>query len=111
MSTPLMKHFKKILAEALGGEGCAVAAGSPAGDAPKQPKPLPCRLADLLQDWKKTSELMRKRGETEAADAIEICGQMLHEDVSAFFKEMKIFREHSAKQENIHGQPRTENNA
>lgn len=28
MPTPLMKHFKKILAGAPGGEGCAVAAGS-----------------------------------------------------------------------------------
>lgn len=28
MPTPLMRHFKKILAEAPGGEGCAVASGS-----------------------------------------------------------------------------------
>jgi hypothetical protein len=28
MPTPLMKHFKKILAEAPGGEGCAVSPGS-----------------------------------------------------------------------------------
>jgi hypothetical protein len=31
MPTPLMKHFKKILAEAPGGEGCAVAPGSQSG--------------------------------------------------------------------------------
>jgi hypothetical protein len=28
MPTPLMRHFKKILVEPPGGEGCAVAAGS-----------------------------------------------------------------------------------
>lgn len=28
MPTPLMRHFKKILAEAPGGEGCAVSPGS-----------------------------------------------------------------------------------
>lgn len=58
---------------------------------PAVPKPLPCRLAALLDDWKKTRDLMRKRGENEAADAIEICAQMLHEDVTAFFKDAKAW--------------------
>ncbi len=78
----------------------AVATGSPAGDAPPQPKPLPCRLADLLKDWKETRDNMKKRGEEEAALAVEVCAEMLHGEVSAFFAEVKAWREHSAKQEN-----------
>jgi hypothetical protein len=56
------------------------------------PKPLPCRLAELLKDWKETRDNMKKRGEEEAALAVEVCAQMLHEEVTAFFTEAKAWQ-------------------
>jgi hypothetical protein len=56
------------------------------------PKPLPCRLGELLEDWKTTHGNMKKRGEDEAALAVEVCAQMLHEEVTAFFKEAKAWQ-------------------
>ena len=78
----------------------AVATGSVAGDAPPQPKPLMCRLAALMQEWRTTRDNMKARGEDDAAIAVECCMEMLHEDVTAYLKEMKDFKEHSAKPQN-----------
>lgn len=56
---------------------------------PRVPKGLPCRIADLLADWKQTRENMKARGEDEAVMAVEVCAEMLHGEVSAFFADVK----------------------
>lgn len=78
----------------------AVPTGSPAGSGRPQPKPLICRLADLMKEWRQTRDNMKARGEDDAAIAVECCMETLHEDVTNFIKEMKEYREHCAKQGN-----------
>lgn len=58
------------------------------------PKPLMCRLAALLAEWRQTRDNMKARGEDDAAIAVECCMETLHQDVAAFFREMKAWREH-----------------
>lgn len=84
----------------------AVPTGSPAGSGRPQPKPLICRLADLMKEWRQTRDNMKARGEDDAAIAVECCMETLHEDVTNFMKEMKDYREHCAKQGNVPDQPR-----
>jgi hypothetical protein len=64
-----------------------------------QPKPLPCRLAALLADWRQSRDNMKKLGQHDAADTLEICAEMLHGEVSAFFAEVKAWREATANQQ------------
>ena len=59
------------------------------------PKPLMCRLAALMAEWRQTRDNMKARGEDEAAIAVECCMETLHQDVSEYLKEMKAYREHT----------------
>ena len=86
-----------------------VATGSVAGDAPPQPKPLMCRLAALMEEWRTTRDNMKARGEDDAAIAVECCMETLHEDVSTFIREMKAYREHCAKPQNTADETRPSN--
>ena len=92
-------HDQQAQSGALG-----VATGSVAGAAPQQPKPLMCRLAELMAEWRQTRDNMKARGEDDAAIAVECCMETLHEDVSTFIKEMKAYREHCAKPQNSDSQ-------
>lgn len=59
---------------------------------PVVPKALPCRLADLLKDWKLSRDNFNKSGNEEAALAVEVCATHLHEVLSAFFADVKAWR-------------------
>lgn len=59
---------------------------------PTVPKGLPCRMAALLKDWKDTRDGMKKRGEEEGAMAVEVCAEMVHDELTAFFNDMKAWQ-------------------
>ena len=77
-----------------------LATGSVAGDELPQPKPLMCRLAAQMQEWRTTRDNIKARGEDDAAIVVECCMETLHEEVSAYLKEMKELRSRSAEPQN-----------
>jgi hypothetical protein len=46
-------------------------------------------LAELLEGWKETEMQMRNAGDTDTADAIEVCAQMLNELIFEFMTESR----------------------
>lgn len=56
------------------------------------PKPLPCRIAELLKEWKQVRDDFKKKGNDEAVIAVECCAENLHEVLTAFFNDVKAWR-------------------
>jgi hypothetical protein len=87
MNTPKSPPTLTVVeAEQPAGAGCAPTPGS------LPPKPLPCRLGELLKEWKEQEKIFDSKQNDEASCTIYACAERLKEVVGEYFDEVRAFQ-------------------